>query len=712
MTVAIRILRFLFVPLLLAAPAATAASPKIVAFSPGRGAPGTVVTITGQNFGGLTDVLIGNQKATAQLVNATQIRAIIPGEALSGPVSVYTTGGQDSTVANFQVSPRIEVIYRDFDLFGEPALPAKAVIGERIYVRGANFDDPNRPDKPDNGFALFVNGVRATAGAVTSPANVQFFVPAGASTGPITITNLAGAVTSTQLLYLQPVINAYTSRGTIGQTINVYGANLVGATAVRFGNLAAASFSVQSNTNLQAVVPANAVNGEISVTTPGGAFITSTRFLVLPNVLGFSPTGGVPGTVVTVDGTALTGTTAVRFGGIAADRFTNISATRITAVVPSAAVSGPISVVTGNGTNSSAGTFYLAPVVANFTPAQGAPGTVVKVTGKSLTNATAVAIGGIDVPTFTVDSGTQLTLTVPVAAKTGPIRVTGPGGSGESAGSFRVLGNDPTVTSFSPNFGVAGTQVTLRGDNLATVTNVTFNGVKAVFAVANGTNLVATVPATATTGVIAVTSPDGRFTTPGRFFVGAATDLRTTLAVTENPAVAFGPLTCNWRVSNIGPVPATNAVGRLILPAGVTYFDGTSSAPFTFNAGVVQLNAGIIDPGETVTFVLRANVGAPASIPLAASVTNGVPDGNLANNSVNLALTAAPPRLNLERLPATGLLLTWPAAGTNYLAERRAQSDVGDWTPVSGTPENDGATLQLSVPTPTANAFFRVRLRE
>jgi hypothetical protein len=669
------------------------------------------VTISGQNFIGLTDVFFNNIKATAQLINATQIRAIVPGDALSGPVSVYTTGGQDSTFANFQVAPRIEVFFREFDLFGEPVLPAKAVIGERIYIRGANFDDPNNPANPGNGVGVFVNGVLATVGAVTSPANIQFQVPAGAGTGPITVTTLAGTVTSSQLLYLQPIISAFTARGTIGQTINLYGSNFTGTTAVKFGNLAA-TFTVTANTNLQAVVPANAVNGKLSVTAPGGAFITTTDFLVLPDLTAFSPAGGVPGTVVTLDGTALGGTTAVRFGGVAADRFTNISTTRLTAVVPSTAVSGPISVVTANGTNSSAGIFYLAPVVTGFTPSQGTSGTVVRVTGKNFTHATAVALGLADVPGFTVDSATQISFAVPAEARSGLIKVTGPGGADESLSQFRVLGNDPTITGFIPKYGPVGTPVTLTGANLAAVTNVTFNGVKAVFSVVQGTNLVATVPVGATTGRLTVATPEGSFTTADSFYLGTSTDLRTTLVVTENPAVAFGSLVCTWRLSNFGTVPGTNTIGLFTVPEGVTYFDASSTKPFTLAAGVIELNAGTLLPGETVVMIIRLQVGAPGTFTLATAVTNGVPDGNLANNSATLIVSSALPHLNVELLPTTGLLLTWSAAGTNYVAEQRGRLDLGAWVPLSGLPENDGATLQLPVSSTLEAAFFRLRLRE
>ncbi len=698
--------------LVLTAQVALAAFPKITGYTPVRGAPGTVVTITGQNFGGLTDVLFGNTKAAVQTASATQLRVIVPGDALSGPISVYTTGGQDSsqllTIPYFQVAPRITDFYREFGPDGEPVSPAKALIGDRIYIRGANFDDPNRPADPDYGLAVFVNGVRATQGAVTSPANIQFIVPAGAGTGPITITNFAGSVTSAQLLYFQPVISAYTARAASGDTINLYGSNFTGVTSVRLGAIPAASFTIKSGTNIQAVVPPKAVNGPLSVTAPGGAFITTTDFRVLPLITGFTPTGGDVGTVVTITGAALSGTTAVRFGGISTLLFTNLSASRLSAVVPAAAVSGPITVVTANGTNSSAASFYLAPAILSFNPSQGPPGTVVRLTGRNFADATGLKLGTNSITGFTVDSNTQITFTLPPGLKTGALSVSGPGGTAESATTFRVTGNEPTITGFSPGFGAIGTQVTISGARLASVTNVAFAGVKAVFSVPNGADLVALVPAGAATGPITVTSADGSASSTADFYLGTTADLRTTLAVSENPPVAFGPLVCTWRLTNLGPVPCTNTVGKLILPAGLSYFDAVVNRPFTLNGNELQVNAGVLDPGETVIVNLRTLVGGPGVLSLQASVTSRIADNNLGNNSVTLPLSAQAPRLFLEPLPSGQLLLTWSAAGTNYVAERKTELGEATWIPISGTATSDGATLQLPTSSGSAQGFFRL----
>ncbi len=79
-----------------------------------------------------------------------------------------------------------------------------------------------------------------------------------------------------------------------------------------------------------------------------------------------------------------------------------------------------------------------APSITSFAPASGKVGDTVVVTGTNLTGATVVRFGGTAAPTFTVDSATQITATVPAGAHTGPIAVTAPGGSATSAANFAV----------------------------------------------------------------------------------------------------------------------------------------------------------------------------------------------------------------------------------------------------------------------------------
>jgi ABC-type transport system substrate-binding protein len=77
-----------------------------------------------------------------------------------------------------------------------------------------------------------------------------------------------------------------------------------------------------------------------------------------------------------------------------------------------------------------------APAVTSFTPTQGTTGTSVTITGTGLTGTTGVSFDGTAAASFSVVSDTQVTATVASGTQTGPITVTGPGGSATSTTVF------------------------------------------------------------------------------------------------------------------------------------------------------------------------------------------------------------------------------------------------------------------------------------
>ncbi len=77
----------------------------------------------------------------------------------------------------------------------------------------------------------------------------------------------------------------------------------------------------------------------------------------------------------------------------------------------------------------------------------------------------------------------------------------------------------PTLVSFSPPSGPVGTVVTITGTGLTQTTKVTFNKVSATFTVNSDTQITATVPATATTGKIAITTKGGSASSTTSFTV-------------------------------------------------------------------------------------------------------------------------------------------------------------------------------------------------
>ncbi|MFC7668166.1 reprolysin-like metallopeptidase [Hymenobacter humi] len=106
-----------------------------------------------------------------------------------------------------------------------------------------------------------------------------------------------------------------------------------------------------------------------------------------PTISSFSPAGGLPGAVVIINGSNLTGATAVSFNGTLAASFTVNSATQITATVAPGTSTGLISVSTPAGTGTSATPFVIGnpPTISGFTPNTEAVGGTVVLTGTNFT---------------------------------------------------------------------------------------------------------------------------------------------------------------------------------------------------------------------------------------------------------------------------------------------------------------------------------------
>src|SRR4030095_9788253 len=106
------------------------------------------------------------------------------------------------------------------------------------------------------------------------------------------------------------------------------------------------------------------------------------------------------------------------------------------------------------------------PTLTDMNPTSGGVGKAVILTGSKFNGATRVEVNGVSA-TFTVDSATRITATVPAGATTGRVKVTTPAGSATSATDFVVL-TTPAITGFTPASGAVGTRVN--------VTGVTFTG--------------------------------------------------------------------------------------------------------------------------------------------------------------------------------------------------------------------------------------------
>jgi len=172
-----------------------------------------------------------------------------------------------------------------------------------------------------------------------------------------------------------------------------------------------AAFTVNSDTAIQATVPAGATTGPLSVTTPGGTATSSSAFAMVspPTITSFAPPRGTVGTSVTISGTNFSGATAVTFNGVSA-AFTVNSATAIQATVPAGATTGPLSVTAPGGTATSASNFTVA---VTLTAAKAGTGNGTVTSSSNPDSPSQINCG----PTCAVsyDNGTVVTLTATAA---------------------------------------------------------------------------------------------------------------------------------------------------------------------------------------------------------------------------------------------------------------------------------------------------------
>src|SRR5581483_7989212 len=236
------------------------------------------------------------------------------------------------------------------------------------------------------------------------------------------------------------------------------------------------------------------------------------------------------------------------------------------------------------------------PAVSSFSPASGKVGASVSISGTRFTGVTGVTFNGTPVSSFTVSSSTRIRTTVPAGATTGPISVTGPGGTGTSATAFTVLA-PPSITSVSPGSGVDGAAVTIGGSGFTGTKSVKFNGKTASFSVLSDGQITTSVPAGATTGTITVTAALGTATSSGLFQVlptlasfsparahigtrvtlsGSGFTGATSVTFHGTAATAF-TVTSDKRITVAVPVGATSGTIAVTTPSGTA----TSGSAFT-----------------------------------------------------------------------------------------------------------------------------------
>lgn len=161
-----------------------------------------------------------------------------------------------------------------------------------------------------------------------------------------------------------------------GTTVTINGYNFTGATAVSFGGIPVASFTVVSATQITAVA-GEGEGGLVTVTTPFGTVSLGTIAFNPPSISGFTPSKGPTSSTVTLTGvhfSVVPANNIVYFGAVQAQVLAS-TPTTLTVKVPPGASYQPISVTTYLLTGWSANPFVVTfPGIGNqFTPISFAP---------------------------------------------------------------------------------------------------------------------------------------------------------------------------------------------------------------------------------------------------------------------------------------------------------------------------------------------------
>jgi hypothetical protein len=458
--------------------------------SSGTSSGGTNIIITGTGFFSVNSVTFNGTAVASFVVNSlTQITAVTASKVLSdgelGDV-VISSPFDSATLSNsWTYWPPMSVASLDISNGSRVGGTTVVIAGSGFYaVAGVTF-----------------NGVSVTSYTVDSPSQITVSTGVGTAngTGNVVVSSIYTSATKTNAWTYWPVMSVSSldvSNGSTvgGTTVVLTGAGFFSVSSVTFNGIVAASFTVDSLTQITAVTSSKVSNGDVGnvvVTSPYTSATKSNAWTYWPpmSVSSLSVSNGstVGNTTVVITGAGFYSVTGITFNGVAVSSFTVNSITQITVTTAAGTSNGTGNVVVTSNFTSATGTnlwTYWQPVVVSSLDVTNGPragGTTVVVTGSGFYSVSGVTFNGVAVTSYTVDSLTQITVSTGAKLSSngdvGAVVVTTTYTSGTKSSAWTYW-PPMGVTSLNVSNGskVGGTTVLITGTGFYSVTGVTFNG--------------------------------------------------------------------------------------------------------------------------------------------------------------------------------------------------------------------------------------------
>ena len=479
-----------------------ATPPAISGFSPELGPPGSTVRLSGTGFTAKDRVYYG--RATARIAGRgpgwVDVQ-VPPRTTRSEHFQVRGPGGVARSLRPFRLDlPPVVTRFA----------PRRGGPGTQIEVYGRHFRD---------GDWVALSGRRLPLVQIRE-GQISVTVPAGARSGPVEIgrgTFRTSARGTFEVIHPPTLTSFVPTRGEAGSRVTLTGTHLAGA-KIFYGTRQLRVIEARGETALVVEVPAGAGDQVFRAVTRAGEAQTRGPFQVMEYALvrDARPRKATAGSTLTLIGTRLDSADRYTIGGKPLE-VSGRSATSVTVKLPRGASSGPIEYVShGRRMKTPFSIEVLAtPVLAAFSPAAGPVGTKIIIRGANFDRSTEVRLGKLSLPVKKVSANEIIAVVPKGAGGREYLYLEGNGARVRSDQMFEVR-VAPVINAASPEEGLPGTQVTVRGRWFTDGTEIQFGGTRARVIRRDGDSIVVEVPKNLAPGLVPLVARIGQLQTTAR----------------------------------------------------------------------------------------------------------------------------------------------------------------------------------------------------